>query len=384
MADSPRALLAALGIDNFGSGLFLPLTLVYATQVVGLSLAVAGVTVTVGTVVGLFVPPVAGRFVDRVGPRPVVVAAQLVQAVGALAFFFADGVFAVGVAVCALAAGQQLFYSSLFALITDVMGARDRGFAVVTMVRAGCFGLGGLAAAALLTVGGLRVAVLVNAASFVVCAALLVWRVRAPHVPAVRTRGFVERRFLVLIVVTALVALAVDFFLVGLPVYVLGLDAPPWLPGVIVALHTVVTSTCGTLAVRLTDTWRRTSTLAFGAGLVVVWCGMCAAAAVLPAGWLVSWLLVAAVVLAASGVFFGARVNALAVALAPEGARGRYLAAFQYAFTVPGVVAPAVVALFATAMWLPWAVVAVCAGVGALAFRQLGNRLPAEALTTAR
>ncbi len=52
MAESPRALLVALGIDNFGSGLFLPLTLVYATQVVGLSLAVAGVTVTIGTVVG--------------------------------------------------------------------------------------------------------------------------------------------------------------------------------------------------------------------------------------------------------------------------------------------------------------------------------------------
>jgi MFS family permease len=287
MADSPRALLAALGVDNFGSGLFLPLTLVYVTQVVGLPLAVAGVTVTVGTVVGLFVPPVAGRFVDRVGPRPVVVVAQVVQACGALAFFFADGVFAVGVAVCALAAGQQLFYSSLFALITDVMGARDRGFAVVTMVRAGCFGLGGLAAAGLLTVGGLRVAVLVNAASFVVCAVLLVWRVRAPHVAAPRTPGFVSRRFLVLIVVTALVALAVDFFLLGLPVYVLGLDAPTWLPGVVLALHTVVTSTCGTLAVRMTDAWRRTSTLAFGAGLAVVWCGLCAAAVTLPAGWLV-------------------------------------------------------------------------------------------------
>jgi hypothetical protein len=61
-----RALLIALGIDNVGSGLFLPLTLVYATQVVGLPLAVAGVTVTAGTVVGLLVPPVADRFVDRV------------------------------------------------------------------------------------------------------------------------------------------------------------------------------------------------------------------------------------------------------------------------------------------------------------------------------
>ncbi len=71
------ALLIALGVDNFGSGLFLPLTLVYATREVGLPLAVAGVTVTVGTGVGLPGPPVAGGGVDRVGPRPVVVACPL-------------------------------------------------------------------------------------------------------------------------------------------------------------------------------------------------------------------------------------------------------------------------------------------------------------------
>ena len=37
---------------------------------------------------------------------------------------------------------------------------------------------------------------------------------------------------------------------------------------------------------------------------------------------------------------------------------------FQYAFTVPGVIAPAVVALFSVAAWLPW----------------LAGRLPAGAL----
>ncbi|HEU5483927.1 MAG TPA: hypothetical protein VFU98_03395, partial [Microlunatus sp.] len=86
------ALLVALGVDNFGSGLLPPLTLVYATREAGLPLAVAGVV-------------------------------------------------AVALAVCLLAAGQQLFYSSLFALIADVAGDRpkDHPFAVVGMVRAACF-----------------------------------------------------------------------------------------------------------------------------------------------------------------------------------------------------------------------------------------------------
>jgi len=378
-------LLIALGVDNFGSGLFLPLTLVYATREVGLPLAVAGVTVTAGTVVGLLVPPVAGRFVDRVGPRPVVIASQVVQALGALAFLVADGVVTVAIAVCLLAAGQQLFYSSLFALIADVVGDRekDHPFAVVGMVRSACFGLGALAAAGLLTFGALRAAAALNAVSFAVCALLLAWRVRAPHTPTARTPGRISRRFLGIVVVTGLVALGLDFFLVGLPVYVLDLGSPAWLPGVILALHTAVTSTCGTLAVRVTRNLPRTTTLAHAAVLMAVWCALCLVTVALPADWRTAWLLTTSLVLAAGGVLFSARVNALAVAMAPAESRGRHLAAFQYAFTVPVVVAPAVVALFAAGVWVPWAVVAACAAAGAGAFQWLGTRLPAEALSAA-
>ena len=378
-------LLIALGIDNFGSGLFLPLTLVYATREVGLPLAVAGVTVTAGTVVGLLVPPIAGRFVDRVGPRPVVIASQVVQALGTIGFLVADGVVTVAIATCLLAAGQQLFYSSLFALISDVVGDRgkDHPFAVVGMVRSACFGLGALAAGWLLTIDALRAAVTMNAVSFVVCAVLLASRVRAPHVPRVSARSRVSSRFLGLVAITGLVALGTDFFLVGLPVYALDLGTPAWLPGLVLALHTAVTSTCGTLAVRLTRNLPRTTTLAHAAVLTAAWCALCLVAAALPAGWRPAWLLVTALVLAAGAVLFGARVNALAVAMAPAAARGRHLAAFQYAFTVPGVLAPAVVALLAAGVWVPWAVVAAAAIGGAAGFRWLGARLPADALSPA-
>jgi MFS family permease len=380
-------LLVALGVDNFGSGLFLPLTLVFATRVVGLPLAVAGMTVTAGTLAGLLVPPVAGRLVDRVGPRPVVVASQVLQALGTLVFAGAGGVVTVAVAVGLLAAGQQLFYSSLFALISDVVGERekDRPFAVVGMVRSACFGVGGLCAAWLLTIDALRVAVLVDAASFVVCALVLVLLVRVSHVRAAPAGGDrrVSRRFLLLILVTGLVALGGDFFLVGMPVYVLDLGSPSWLPGVLLALHTAVTSACGTLAVRATGRLARTTTLALAGWLLVLWCGLCSVASALPLGWRPAWLLGSALVLAVGGTLFGARVNALAVALAPAATRGRHLAAFQYAFTVPGVLAPAVVALFTLGTWAPWAVVALCAGGGAVAFRAFGARLPGDAVSPA-
>ena len=82
----------------------------------------------------------------------------------------------------------------------------------------------------------------------------------------------------------------------------------------------------------------------------------------------------------AAGLVFGLRVNALAEAAAPAAARGRYLAAFQYSFTVPGVMAPAVVALFSVAVWLPWLVVAAAAGLAIAALRWLARRLPAGVL----
>ena len=91
MTRSRIALLTALGVDNFGSGLFLPVVLLYVTRVVGLRLAVAGTVVAVGTVAGLAVPPVAGRLVDRTGPRRVVIAAELVQALGAVTYLAARG-----------------------------------------------------------------------------------------------------------------------------------------------------------------------------------------------------------------------------------------------------------------------------------------------------
>jgi MFS family permease len=138
-------LLTALGIDNVGSGLFLPLALVYVTRVVGLPLGTAGTVVALGTAAGLGVPPVAGRLVDRVGPRPVVIAAQLLQALGALSYLAARGALAAAMAAVLLAAGQQLFYSSVFALIGDVAGdgPKDRPFTVAGIDgwhihRAGC------------------------------------------------------------------------------------------------------------------------------------------------------------------------------------------------------------------------------------------------------
>ncbi|WIX80910.1 MFS transporter [Amycolatopsis carbonis] len=391
MTRSRVALLCALGIDNFGSGLFLPLALVYVTRVVGVPLALAGTAVTLGTVAGLVVPPLAGRLVDRTGPRAVIVGAQLLQAAGAAAYLIADGVTAVVVAAVLLAAGQQLFYSSLYALIADVAGdvPKDRPFAEVGMVRAGGFGLGGLTSSGILMWigdGGYSVALAVDVVTFVVAAVLIAGVVRpqrrSTSYPKARSGVLRNRPYLALILFSGMFGLSLDFFLIGTPVFVLDLlHGPRWLPGAILFLLTVVTSVGGTVALRLTRRLNRIAAMRGGSALFAAWCAVSLGVLVVPRGWQVVYLLAATLVYAAGDLVFGPRSGALAEAAAPPEAKGRYLAAFQYAFTVAQVLAPAVVALFSVSAWLPWVLVGSCACFAVAGLGRLGPRLPADAVT---
>lgn len=385
------ALLCALGIDNFGSGLFLPLALVYVTRVVGVPLALAGTAVTLGTTAGLLVPPLAGRLVDRTGPRVVVVCAQLLQAAGAGAYVLANGVAGVVVAAVLLGAGQQLFYSSLFALIADVAGdvPKDRPFAEVGMARAGGFGLGGLTSSVFLTwygEAGYSVALAVDIGTFLVAAAVVALVVRPSARPPRRApapAGILRNRpYLALILFSGMFGLSLDFFLVGTPVFVLDLlHGPAWLPGTILVVLTVVTTFGGTLALRLTRRLNRIDAMRGGSALFAAWCLASLGVLLVPPAWQPPYLLAATLVYAAGDLVFGPRSGALAEAAAPPEAKGRYLAAFQYAFTVAQVLAPAVVALFSVSSWLPWVLVGTCACLAAAGLGRLGPRLPAEAVT---
>lgn len=189
-----------------------------------------------------------------------------------------------------------------------------------------------------------------------------------------------DRPFLTLIAVTGLIGLPSDLFLSGISVYFLAqLHAPAWLPGAAVALLTALICAGATTALRVARRLRRATAMGLGAGLYVVWCAASLAAVLVPSRWRPPELLAATVVLAAASLLFQ-RANALAEAIAPRAARGRYLAAFQYAFTVPGVIAPAVVALFSVAVWLPWLLVGAGAALAAATLRWLAGRLPAHAL----
>ena len=389
MDRSRVALLAGLAIDNFGSGLFLPLALLYATRVVDLDVDTAGAVIAVASLLGFGVPPLAGRLTHRFGPRFVVVLAQLLQGAGASGYVVAGDAVGVFLASGLLAAGTQLFYCSVFVLIADVSTnvAKERPFALVAMVRSAAFGLGTLAAAVVLTRESdtaLRWLVGVDAATFVVAAALLAAFVTTARTdrPAVAAVGPLtvlrDRHYLALIAAVCLVGLAVDFALVGMPFFVVDvLDGPAWLPGALLDAGTLLASVYGDKVVDALRGYRRTQSLRVGAVIYVVWAVLTGLMLWVPAGWLVPYACVSWVLMVAGTKVFFPVSGALSEALPPRESRAGYMATYQYAFTTAQVLGPAVVALFAIAAWLPWAVVAASAFAGMLVLGWLGRAIPA-------
>ena len=381
------ALVAALAIDNYGCGLFLPLALVYATRVVDLGVDTAGTVVAVATALGLAVPALAGRLTHRIGPRLVVVTAQLVQAAGALAYLVAGDAAGVFVAAALVSIGIQLFYCSVFVLVADVSTAtaKERPFALVMTVRAGAFGLGTLTAAVLLAWGSdavLRWLVGLNALTFVVAAVLLVVLVETEAVEHAMTRAvgpltvLRDQRYLALMVAVFLTDLA-DFALVGMPIFIIEfLDGPKWLPGALLATGTALLSLFGVRVVDAVRGRRRTRSMQGATMSYAAWALLMMAMLWLPADLLVTYAFAILALRAVGSMTFFPIAGALSEALPPPERRAAAMATYQYAFTTAHVAAPAVVALFAVASWLPWAVAAAGALVATVVVEWLGRAIP--------
>lgn len=383
--------MAAFAVDNYGSGLFLPLALLYSTRVVGLSIPTAGSVVALATVVAFLGPPVAGRLAHHHGARPVVALAQLLQGAGAVLYLLASSAAWVFAAAALMATGLQFFYSTLTLLISDATAsaAKERSFARVGQVRALAFGLGNLTAALALTWGGdasLRWLVGLDAVTFVVAAVVLLLMVDVPHVDhggvaATRTLTVLrDRRYVALMAATSLLALTLDVAPAGLPVYsaeVLG--GPLWLGSAVLAFTTALSSLVGVRAVERVRGLRRTRTLQIAALLLAAWAGLTAVMVWLPRSWVVPYALLASVVMVSGTKLMYPLVGALSDALPPRHGRAGYLATFQYSFTLAQVACPAVVGLLAVAGWLPWLVLVVASLLGFVLAGWIGTRLPATA-----
>jgi MFS family permease len=146
---------AAIVADTVGSGLFMPITLLYFLAMTDLSLVQIGSALSLSAVLTMPGAFVIGSLVDRFGPRKMMLAGNLVQAVGMIAYLWADSLLVVALWTTLLNIGRQAFWGSFGNVVTAISapGEREVWFGFLQAVRNLGYSIGGVLAGVALQIG---------------------------------------------------------------------------------------------------------------------------------------------------------------------------------------------------------------------------------------
>lgn len=388
-----RRFVAAIVADTVGSGLFMPLTLLYFLAMTDLSLVQIGSAMSVSAVLTMPGAFVIGSLVDRFGPRKMMLAGNLVQAAGMLAYLWADSLLAVALWTALLNVGRQSFWGSFGNVVTAISapGERELWFGFLQAVRNLGYSIGGVLAGIALQIGtdlAFQTVVVVNAVTFIVAFVLLIdvpdHRAATPDDAPVEGWGTVLRDGAYLRLVLGQFGFVAGMMVLNfaLPVYVAEtIDLPGWVVGAIFTLNTAMVGLGQGLVVRRMTGHVRSRMMGLAQVAFVVSYGM-----FVVAGWLPVWLAVALMLLGAAvytlGELTGGPVlSATAAEAAPDHLRGRYLGLFQLSWGIGGAITPlAFTWLLDRGPTTLWWVLTLVAIVSATYLQRLPRVLPVAGL----
>ncbi|MHB9759825.1 MFS transporter [Streptomyces sp. BYX5S] len=146
MGAAMRRIQVGSALSAFGIGFTVPFLYVYVAEVRGLGASAAGTVLAAFAMAALVVLPFTGRAIDRRGPLPVLVAASVVAAVGALGLGFATNEPAAIVGAAVLGAGTAVLQPALATMIVwcSAPETRTRSFAMQFFLQNLGLGIGGL------------------------------------------------------------------------------------------------------------------------------------------------------------------------------------------------------------------------------------------------
>ncbi|WP_179023274.1 MFS transporter [Streptomyces sp. IMTB 2501] len=187
MGAAMRRIHVGNALSAFGLGFTVPYLYVYVAQVRGLGAMTAGLVLAVFAVAALIVLPFAGRAIVRRGPLPVLLAALVTAALGALSLGLASSAAAVLLSAAALGAGQAVMQPALATMIVDCSTAdtRSRAFAMQFFLQNLGLGIGGLIGGHLVDitrVSSFTLLFAIEAAMFLLLVVVMA-TVRMPHSP---------------------------------------------------------------------------------------------------------------------------------------------------------------------------------------------------------
>lgn len=367
-------------IDSLGNGMLLPLGLLYFTTLRDLPLAAVGAAVTVGQSAALPVVLVAGRLMDRHGPRRLTVIANVVSAAGFLSFLLAEHPWQIAGAYLLVQSGVNAYYTAQRTLILHAAPvAETRGwFAFTGSLRNIGIGVGALLAAGALALFGTHALtwLVVTAAPLYLLAAFCFARVptsppsdaaTADATPddttttatTTATTADDTSRYLLLVACNLPFVLCQAMLSVLIAVYATEtLGLPAWSASILLVVNTAMVSTLTSPLTAHAAPEQPRHTMALGQVLLV--CAMLAfAAPALPGAPIAAWpaLVTAIVLFSLAEIFYSPAVSELSVTLTPGAARGSRQSLYQLSWSVGNIAAPALfTGLLEADALLPWTV----------------------------
>lgn len=384
-----RRFVAAIVTDTIGTGLFLPITLLYFLKVTDLTLVQIGAALSLSALLTMPAAFVIGTFVDRLGGRRVMLIGNLVQGAGMLAYLWVEAFWPVALCTVLLNLGRQAFWGSFGNVVTAITkpGERELWFGFLQALRNLGYAAGGVLAGVALqvdTVTAFKAVVVVNVLSFVLAFVLLLdvpdHRSAVADDAPVEGWGVVlrDRAYLRLVLgqVTFVIGIMVLNF--ALPVYAAEtLALPGWLVGAIFTLNTVLVGLGQGLMVRWMTGRVRARMMALAQVFFVVGYGTFVLAGLLPVWVAVAAMLLGAVIYTSGELAGGPVFSATAAEAAPDHLRGRYLGLVQLTWGVGGTVTPiAYTWLLGHGTYTIWAVLGLVGLAGAAYSLTLPRALP--------
>jgi len=383
-----RRFVAAIAIDAVGSGVFMPVSMLYFLVTTDLSLVQVGAAISVASLIALPAGPVIGGLVDRYGAKRLLLAGNALQCAGFVAYVVTDGFVGLTVWTVVVVVGRTAFWGSYGNIVGVIArpGEREKWFGFLGALRNVGFAVGGLVSGVAITIGtdpAYLAVVLLNALSYAVAFVLLL------AVPPTQTSGhrtpggawgavLRDRPYRLLWLNQFVYSTSMMVLNFAFPVYavtVLGL--PGWVTGAVFTINTLMIGFGQGLVVRGMTGSRRwrvllLTNLVFAASFVLM-----LGASALSVAMGVVLVIVGAVVYTWGELLGGPVLGALSVEAAPEHLRGRYLSLIQLAWNLSSTVAPVAFAWLLDRGPAPtWLAVTVVALVGAALAVRLGSVLP--------
>lgn len=350
-----RRFVSALLVDAVGSGVFMPISILYFLAATPLSLVQIGLALSIAAATQLPVSPLLGSLVDRVGAKRVLLGANAVEAVGFAGYLFAHSFVGVLLPAVLVYVGVTAFWGSFSPVVVSISkpGERERWFGFLGALRNASFAIGGLLAAVAITIGtsaAYTVVVLANMTSYVLAFVLLLpvkvsRPVRAERPEAHARDGWArvlrDRPYHLFVATNVTYAMSALVLNVAIPVYfteILGL--PGWVVGAVFTLNTVLIGVAQGLAVNAMTGHMRTHLIACGSLLFAASYAVFFGASRLGVGLGAAVVLLGAIVYTGGELVAGPVMSALAAEAAPEHLRGRYISLYQMSWTIAMTIAP--------------------------------------------